>query len=261
MTYCKYLIFFVCVLSASYNAKAQQNYQSLRDSCYLLLEKKDITTFEKVVPKLFDAFALENDPYYMISEELENKHQEDQSIRLLYMDAQKNRGISDKLTKTLQQLMKQIDGKNAAYAKSVLLKYGWLTTDEVSEKANEALFLIIQHCEDTEVQALCLSLLKDKLQDYPNERWHYAFLVDRFAMNQNREQTYGTQKIIKKGVPYPIPLQCPEKVDSLRKEMGLDSLWKELNDEFDCDWSLEKYLLKEKEVKDIFQNYIQKHSK
>ena len=256
MSYRKYLILLIICLCASHKMTAQQNYRSLCDSCYKLLENKDITTFKRIIPNLYNSFAKENDPYYIISEELENKHQEDQSLRLLYMDAQKNRGTNDKLTKILHQLMKDTDKENAIYAKSVLQKYGWLTTDEVSEKANEGLFLIIQHCEDTEVQALCLSLLKEKLKDYPNERWHYAFLVDRFAMNQGREQTYGTQKIVKKGFPYPVPLMYPEKIDSLREEMGLGSLWQELNEEYGSDWSLEKYLSKEKEVKKVFQDYI-----
>lgn len=85
-------------------------------------------------------------------------------------------------------------------------------------------------------------------------------MVDRFAMNSGREQTYGTQKIIKKGFPYPIPLLFPEKVDSLRKEMELGSLWEELNDEYGGDWSLEKYQLKKDELKEVFQNYIRQRT-
>jgi len=48
----------------------------------------------------------------------------------------------------------------------------------------------------------------------------------------------------------------PEKVDSLREEMGLGSLWQGLNEEYGSDWSLEKYLSSEKEVKKVFQDYI-----
>ena len=119
-----------------------------------------------------------------------------------------------------------MDKKNTVYAKSILLKYGWLTTDEISSEANEGLFIIVQHCADTEVQSLCLLLIDKILADHPEERWHYAFLTDRFAMNQGADQIYGTQKIIQEGYPYPIPLKYPTKVDSLRTTVGLPPFWK-----------------------------------
>lgn len=256
----KYLIFLIVCLFVHYNTIAQQNYRSLCDSCFHLLEKQDTLSFKKIVPQIFDLYAKEYDPYYVVTETLEDIRKVDQSLRLLYLESQKKRGVDDELTRWLHKYMRETDSKNAIYAKYLLQNYGWLTTDEISEDANEGLFLIVQHCEDVEVQSLCLTLLAEKLKDYPNERWHYAFLVDRFAMNSGREQTYGTQKIIKNRFPYPIPLLFPEKVDSLRKEMGLGSLWEELNDEYGGDWSLEKYQLKRDELKEVFQNYIKQRT-
>lgn len=77
-------------------------------------------------------------------------------------------------------------------------------------------------------------------------------------MNQGTDQIYGTQKIIQEGYPYPIPLKYPTKVDSLRTTVGLPPFWNELNKEYDSDWSLEKYLLEEKNLRKRYENYIQK---
>ena len=102
-------------------------------------------------------------------------------------------------------------------------------------------------------------LIDKKLAEHPEERWHYAFLTDRFAMNQGADQIYGTQKIIQEGYPYPIPLKYPIKVDSLRATVGLPPFWTELNEEYNSDWSLEKYLLEEKNLRKRYENYIQKN--
>lgn len=235
-----------------------QSFQSLADSCYVHLEKQDSISFSKMLPQLYETYLRENDAYYPVSQELERLQMEDQSIRLLYLNVQKKQQSHANLIGKIRAYMDEIDERNSRYALSILKEYGWLTTDEVSEKANEGLFLIVQHCKDEETQSLCLRLLEEKLKDYPAERWHYAFLTDRFAMNQGREQTYGTQKIVKKGVPYVIPLKYPEKVDSLRAEMGLESLWEELNEEYGCDWSLEKYFGELEKIREIYREYCEK---
>lgn len=247
------------VLASIINAFSQSketNFQSLVENCCIYLERQDSLSFVKTLPQLYGAYLKENDTYYAISQELEKIQMEDQSIRLLYLNIPKNK---TNLINQIKDYMNELDKQNGQYALSVLRKHGWLTTDEISERANETLFLIVQHSNDKETQSLCLNLLKEKLPDYPAEKWHYAFLTDRFAMNQGQEQVYGTQKIIKKGIPYVIPLKFPEKVDSLRAEMGLSSLWNELNEEYDCNWNLEEYFRNLPKIKQIYKEYYNKH--
>lgn len=238
---------------------AQENYQTLVENCYRSLELQDSISFVEAYPKLWEAYLRENDSYYHINKELEKRYKLDQSLRLLYMDSRRKRGNNDDLTRKLRTFIDEMDKKNAVYAKSILLKHGWLTTDEISSEANEGLFIIVQHCADTEVQSLCLLLIDKILAEHPEERWHYAFLTDRFAMNQGADQIYGTQKIIQEGYPYPIPLKYPIKVDSLRATVGLPPFWTELNEEYNSDWSLEKYLLEEMNLRKRYENYIQKN--
>lgn len=61
-------------------------------------------------------------------------------------------------------------------------------------------------------------------------------------MNQGKKQIYGTQKIITKNpeTSYIIPLENPEKVDELRKEIGLDPLNDDLQED-GLSWNLEDY--------------------
>lgn len=238
-----------------YSQKKELGYQSIADSCYVYLEKQDSVSFINTISQLYEAYLKENDTYYQISQELERILLEDQSIRLLYLDARKNKM---EFVECIRTYMNEMDKRNALYVLSVLKEHGWLTTDEVSERANEALFLIVQHCNDEGLQTLCLDMLKEKLVDYPAEKWHYAFLTDRFAMNQGKKQLYGTQKIVRKGIPYLVPLKYPEKVDSLRTEMGLSPLWDELNEEYDSDWNLERYFQNLPLIKQIYNEYCSK---
>lgn len=238
-----------------YSQKKESNFQLMADSCYVYLEKQDSVSFINTLSQLYEAYLKENDTYYQISQKLERILLEDQSIRLLYLDARKNKV---ELVECIRTYMNEIDKRNSLYAFSVLKEHGWLTTDEISERANEALFLIVQHCNDEELQNQCLDMLKEKLTEYPTEKWHYAFLTDRFAMNQGKEQVYGTQKIIRKGIPYIVPLKYPEKVDSLRTEMGLSPLWDELNEEYDSEWDLEKYFQDLPLIKQIYDEYCSK---
>lgn len=132
----KYLVFLIVCLFVHYNTMAQQDYRSLCDSCFHLLEKQDTLSFKKIVPQIFDLYVKENDPYFVVTETLEDIRKVDQSLRLLYLESQKNRGVDDELTMWLHKYMRETDSKNAIYAKYLLQNYGWLTTDEISEIAD-----------------------------------------------------------------------------------------------------------------------------
>ena len=105
---------------------AQENYQTLVENCYRSLELQDSISFVEAYPKLWEAYLRENDSYYHINKELEKRSKLDQSLRLLYMDSRRKRGNNDDLTRKLRTFIDEMDKKNAVYAKSILLKHGWL---------------------------------------------------------------------------------------------------------------------------------------
>lgn len=137
--------------------------------------------------------------------------------------------------------MKDVDAKNAVLIQQIINKYGWFGKDKIGSEANQTLFLTIQHVDDLTVQTKYLPILKQAVKDGNAEPWHFAFLTDRILMNQGKNQIYGTQ-VIHYGMQksYVVPLENPEKVDDLRKEVGLDSLDNYLKEQ-GLTWNLEDY--------------------
>ena len=186
---------------------------------------------------------------------------QDQGIRLLYMDATKRFSEDKPKVALVRSAMDSIDWANERRAVAIIQEYGWLTREDVGEDAAEALFLIVQHCADTKLQQACLPKLKAAVEEDPSIAWQYAFLVDRTAMNLGKEQTYGTQKIVVDGMPYPVPIEDVDGLDTRRSEMGLETLWDELNDEYGSDWSLTKYKERVGKIEEVYHNYLQNHKK
>lgn len=254
----KKVLLFLMMIVLGHTIYAQK-YQQLIDSCLICLERQDTMGLQALYPRIYTSYEEMNDEYYSISKELEEIKLSDQGLRLLYMEIRKRKGTSDSLSLKVRSYMDAMNRSHAKRAEEILNEWGWLTTDKVSEDANEGLFLMVQHCNDTVVQSLCLSMLKQLLDNHPAEKWHYAFLTDRFAMNRGDEQIYGTQKIVKDGFPYIVPLQYPDKVEDLRKEMGLPSLWEELSDEYGGKWNLDFYMNRLPNIKKVYKAYVDKH--
>lgn len=176
-----------------------------------------------------------------VRKELIKVRDKDQSIRLIVLDVRKNSNDS-LLIKKVNKKMKLIDNESAIIVSKIIDKYGWLGNDKIGTEANQTLFLGIQHIDDTIVQNKYLPVLKEAVKNGDAEPWHFAFLTDRILMNQGEKQIYGTQTIISKDpkLSYVVPLQNPEKVDELRKEIGLDPLNDYLQEE-GLSWNLEDY--------------------
>ncbi|MCP4265519.1 MAG: hypothetical protein GY777_08080 [Candidatus Brocadiaceae bacterium] len=86
--------------------------------------------------------------------------------------------------------------------------------------------MIVQHAVlDTDFMSKCLPLLKKVISQNEAEGWRLAYLQDRVLTMADKPQIYGTQHDIdKNGVAYRLPIEDPEKVDDLRKSIGLDPL-------------------------------------
>lgn len=55
-------------------------------------------------------------------------------------------------------------------------------------------------------------------------------------MNRGEKQVYGTQTLRMNGKQFPVPIENPDKVDTLRKEIGLEPM-KEYMEDTGFDWS------------------------
>lgn len=232
-----------------------QTLSEIQDSCYYYLEQKDLESFNRSYIKILKAFEQEADfEIFSLEKELCSIRNKDQSIRLLLMDAQKKYGEDDFHTKRIRDIMNEIDSVNAVRVTQIIDKYGWLGAEDVGEEANDAIFLCIQHCNDTIMQNKYLPILKRAVIDGVAKGWQYAFLTDRWLMNRGKAQVYGTQTIKTKKKTYIVPLQNIDCVDKLREEIGLEPV-SEYMQGFGEKWSREVYINELPECKEAFLNW------
>lgn len=242
------VIIFCC------NYTYSQHYSNIIDSCYHYLDKENTELFSKTYVRLLDAYEKEYDTeLYSIKKELTEMRIKDQSIRLLLIDAQRK----DKDISKIRKIMSDIDSINAIRVTEIIDRYGWLAPDDIGYEANEALFLCVQHSQDSLIQNRYLPILKEAVKKGAAKGWQYAFLTDRCLMNQGKRQIYGTQRITKNKIDYLVPLQNIDEVDSLRKDLGLEPLSDYMND---CGlknkWSKEYYKQNIKQHEAIYQSWF-----
>lgn len=155
---------------------------------------------------------------------LEAVYESDQTPRMGLERITQQYGQDSKEMKAHWKIIRRVDSLNLLTVHSILMQYGWLSEKEVSELANEALWLVIQH-SDLATQQNYLSLMEKAVKGGKAKAKHYGYLVDRILVRQGKFQIYGSQ--FQGGSssnlrPYPIgnePL-----VNQRRKEIGLDSL-------------------------------------
>ena len=104
--------------------------------------------------------------------------------------------------------------------------HGWPGFSVVGKDGSEAAWLIVQHAVlDTKFMEQCLSLLKEAVKNNEAEGWCLAYLQDRLLTMAGKQQIYGTQHDIdENGLAYPLSIVQPEKVDELRKQLGIEPL-------------------------------------
>ena len=255
----KMLLCMGVALATTISIGHAQTLQSLKDSCYHYLAIQDIASFNATYIQLPDALEKEMIPeVYSLVKELKQMRNEDQGIRLLLIDASKRYGDRDKRTVEIRQMMKRIDSKNALRVQQIIDLYGWLGSDELGEDANETLFLCIQHADDLIIQTKYLPILKKAMEEGNADGWQYAFLTDRIKMNRGEKQVYGTQTLRMNGKQFPVPIENPDKVDTLRKEIGLEPM-KEYMEDTGFDWSLENYRKELPEMEKSYRLWFEKN--
>jgi hypothetical protein len=110
---------------------------------------------------------------------------------------------------------------------AILDSAGWLGEEEIGHKANQALFLVIQHADAKPgVQAEYLLMMRDAVAEGRAQPHELAMLEDRVAVNHGRPQIYGSQIGWKDGKGFVKPIEDEEHVNERRKAVGLEPLEK-----------------------------------
>ncbi|MBK9148400.1 MAG: hypothetical protein IPM12_11375 [Flavobacteriales bacterium] len=129
------------------------------------------------------------------------------------------------------------DSLNLIRVTAIIDSAGWLGADVIGQKANQALFLVIQHADaKPEIQAQYLPLMRDAVREGKANSWELALLEDRVRVNHGQLQIYGSQIGWKDNKPYIQPIEDEEHVNERRAAVRLEPLEK-YAERFDLHWS------------------------
>ena len=118
--------------------------------------------------------------------------------------------------------MEETDSTNLATVSQILDTYGW--PSGLSDAANKAIFLVIDH-SDLKTMNKYFELFRDAVEKGYIQMNDLVTMEDRMLMNEGKPQKYGTQaySLVEDGktVIYIWPVEDPDKLDALRKSVGL----------------------------------------
>ena len=128
----------------------------------------------------------------------------------------------------------QMDSLNVAiiYFDSIALvtvldfidKYGWLGKSQVGEKANQTLFIVIQHTLDNTLREKYFPLLKASAEKKESQQSDMATMLDRILVEKGELQVYGTQSRMVDGALELYPIRDSKEVNKRRRKVGLSKL-------------------------------------
>ncbi|HND87649.1 MAG TPA: hypothetical protein PK971_04935 [Saprospiraceae bacterium] len=150
---------------------------------------------------------------------------DDQKYRLMIDSVRKNFGRQSAEMGALWRIIQEKDSLNLLKVKSILDRRGWVGRDLIGSRANQAIFLVIQHA-DQKTQEHYLPMMREAAQKGNASLSSLALLEDRVALGQGNKQVYGSQIGYDKATDksYVLPLDDPDHVDERRAAMGLGPL-------------------------------------
>lgn len=120
----------------------------------------------------------------------------------------------------------EVDRRNVTRLKEIIAEHGWPGKSLVGDDGSFAAWLIAQRAGcDPEFQARSLELIRAAAEAGEVEPRLYAYLEDGVRRKQGHKQRYGTQ--FRYEADYLVaaePLDAPEEVEALRREVGLEPL-------------------------------------
>ena len=157
-----------------------------------------------------------------LKEQLDQIYVRDQTLRLLYRDAEEKFGKGSEEMKYFWQLVSEQDSLNELEVIDIIKERGWVGKSVVGDQANMTLWLVIQHAP-IETQEKYLPLLKVSVKKGESKGNHLALLEDRIQMRNGKPQIYGSQIRTDQETGNKIVHEIwePEYVNQRRKEVGL----------------------------------------
>jgi hypothetical protein len=133
---------------------------------------------------------------------------------------------SGQLSNGYNEEMKELHNGNAKILSEIIDTIGYPTLDKVGKEANEATWLIIQHSiGQPEFLKKCVKLLEKAVSENKADPKSLAYLTDRIAVFEGKEQLYGTQfDWDEHGDLSPNPFDDINKVNKRRKSIGLNTI-------------------------------------
>jgi len=136
----------------------------------------------------------------------------------------KYRGNLEQKVRKKKQLdfkeISRIDRDNTNYLIKLVEKIGWIDRKRFGQETSTEAFLIVQHSGNVGLMVVALPKLKED-----GQLSSYALVYDRLQLMIGKKQLYGSQlSISSEGEAGLMPLEDPENVDKLRKEVGLEPL-------------------------------------
>jgi hypothetical protein len=116
------------------------------------------------------------------------------------------------------------DRQSEERLRAVVAKHGWPVRSKAGEQGALAAFLVVQHAS-LETQREFLPVVQKAVEDGELRGDTLAYLTDRIALGEGKQQVYGTQVGFDvEGSPIALNLADPEQVDERRETVGLPPL-------------------------------------
>ena len=150
-----------------------------------------------------------------ISQEILARCEKDQEMRKRWSESGFNAEFYDA----------ELDVENQEYIKKVVEQLGgWPKISEFGEDVPEALWVMVQHVPDTELQKEMVTAM----QQLPAEeviQKNVAKTIDRIRIREGKRQLYGTSFNIDNNTQVLTvdPIEDEEHIDERRAAMGMDS--------------------------------------
>jgi hypothetical protein len=119
--------------------------------------------------------------------------------------------------------MEAVHLENAALLERAITAIGWPGRAKIGDEAAGAAFMILQHAiSKPDLQRRGLALILEAIPEGPANPLDAAYLSDRIAVFEGREQTFGTQfDWGADGLLSPAPIRDAAGVDERRASVGL----------------------------------------
>ena len=130
------------------------------------------------------------------------------------------------LGKGYNQEMEKLHNRNAEILNEIIDTIGYPTIDKVGKEANEATWLVIQHSiGQPGFMKKCAKLLENAVSENKATPINLAYLTDRIAVFEDKQQLYGTQfDWDKNGELSSNLFDDLTQVNQRRKSIGLNTL-------------------------------------